>query len=171
MKSAAGDGRASDLAASAVEDVAALTLDARGMIRYCNQAGETLFKYRRSELVWRHVAMLLPQLVDLELMEDGELNSRLRFLFHTGQQFLAITQEGDSFCGDVFLSILDDTGGGRLSLIVRPLEEADSDAWDRASGNGIHHQRNLAARGTRLPDNPIDLAAVEAHQAQGVPYP
>lgn len=114
------NGRRSSHAASSGDDVAALTLDARGMIRYCNHAGESLFRYRRNELVWRHVSMLLPELADMELMQDGEINSRLRFLYHIGRPFRALTQKGEGFDGDIFLNVLDDAGGGRLSLIVRP---------------------------------------------------
>lgn len=110
--------------ASAGDDVAALTLDGRGMIRYCNRAGESLFKYRRSELAWRHVSTLLPELADVELLQDGEINSRLRFLYHIGRPFQALTQEGERFDGELFISVLDNTGGGRLSLIVRPATEA-----------------------------------------------
>lgn len=106
--------------AAVEDDVAALTVDARGMIRYCNRAGESLFKYRRSELAWRHVSLLLPELADVDLLENGEVNSRLRFLYHIGRPFRALTQQGERFDGELFLNVLDSSGGGRLSLIVRP---------------------------------------------------
>ena len=112
--------RSSGRAASTEDDVAALTLDARGMIRYCNHAGESLFRYRRNELVWRHVSMLLPELAGVELLQGGEINSRLRFLYHIGRPFRALTQKGEGFDGELFLNVLDDSGGGRLSLILRP---------------------------------------------------
>jgi len=102
------------------DDVAAMTLDARGMIRYCNRATESLFKYRHSELTWQHVSLLLPELADLELIRNGELNPRLRFLFYTGKHFHLIAKDGTRFDGDLFINVLDNTGGGRLSLIVRP---------------------------------------------------
>lgn len=40
------------------ENVAALTLDLSGVIRDCNYATEDLFKYRRYEILQRHVSML-----------------------------------------------------------------------------------------------------------------
>ncbi len=123
MKSAAREVVYGGSASNVVDDVAAMTLDGNGVIRHCNTASAMLFKYGRGELVQRHVSVILPQLAEMELMEHGELNSRLRFLFHTGVHFRAVTQEGQAFNGDIFLNVLDNTAGGRLSLLVRPTEE------------------------------------------------
>lgn len=116
-------GRGSVIAAGAAEDVVVLTLDGHGMVCDCNRACEDLFKYHRSELVWRHVSMLLPQLAELALMQNGQPNPHLRFLCRIGRHFLAVTQDGERFASEVFLNVLDGTGRGRLSLIVRPAEE------------------------------------------------
>jgi hypothetical protein len=104
--------------------MAALTLDERGMIRDCSCAAEELFKYRRSELAWRHVSMLLPQLAELDLIQNGQANPRLRFLCRIGCPFQAVTHDGEHFASELFLNVLDNTEHGRLSLIVRPAEEA-----------------------------------------------
>jgi PAS domain-containing protein len=113
--------------AGAGEDTAVLTLDDRGMICDCNRVGELLFKYRRGELVWRHVSMLLPQLADLDLMPDGQPNPRLRFFCRIGGHLQAVAHDGESFACDLFLNVLDNgTGHGRLVLLVRPAEEAVS---------------------------------------------
>lgn len=124
MESTTAKSGSSGVAACAVDNAALFTLDAQGLIHYCSQAAASLFKYRRSELLGRHVSVLLPQLAELELVQNGELNSRLRFLFHTGRHFAAITKDAQSFCGDIFLNKLDDTGAGRLSLIVNRAEGA-----------------------------------------------
>lgn len=124
--SAATTGRHSVVAAGAGEDMAAMTLDDRGMIRDCNRASETLFQYLRSELVWRHVSILLPQLAALELMQNGQPNPRLRFLCRTGRHYQAVTQTGRRFASELFLNRLNSTEHGGLSLIVRPAEEAAS---------------------------------------------
>ena len=108
------------------DDVAALTLDDRGMVCDCNRAGAALFKYRRSELVWRHVSMLLPQLANMELMQNGQPNQHLRFLCRIGRSFQAVTQDGEHFSGQIFLNVLDQPGRGRLSLIVRAIGEGIS---------------------------------------------
>jgi len=105
--------------AEAGEDMAALTLDERGMICDCDPAAEALFKCRRSELVWRHVSLLLPQLAEFELMPNGQANPRLRFLCHIGQRFQAVAQDGEHFASELFLNLLDNIERGRLSLIVR----------------------------------------------------
>jgi hypothetical protein len=125
-------GRRSVIAGGAREDMAVLTLDDRGMICDCDRASETLFRYRRSELVWQHVSMLLPQLAGLELMSNGQPNPRLRFLCHIGRHFQAVTQDGEHFASELFLNVLDNMGRSRLLLIVRPAEAA-SDAGQLAS--------------------------------------
>lgn len=118
------------------EDVAALTLDERGMICDCNCSSETLFKYRRSEMVWRHVSMLLPQLAELEVMQNHQPNTHLRFLSRIGRHFQAVTQDGAPFASELFLNLLDSTGHGRLSLIVRPVgNRVAADGLRRASGD------------------------------------
>lgn len=116
----AATGRRSAMSAGSQEDVAALTLDDRGMVCDCNHAGETLFKYRRSEMVWRHVSLLLPQLAGLDLVQDGQPNPRLRFLCRIGRHFQAVTRDGAHFASEIYLNVLDTAGHGRLSLIVRP---------------------------------------------------
>ncbi|MDD5296417.1 MAG: hypothetical protein PHU46_05835 [Rhodocyclaceae bacterium] len=114
-----GHGR---FAQETVPDVAALTLDDSGMIWHCNRAGEALFKYRRPQLVWRHVSLLLPQFSDLELTLNGQPNPRLRFLCHIGHQFRAVTHNGERFAAELFLNLLDSNARAHLSLIVRPVE-------------------------------------------------
>jgi len=116
------------------EDVAALTLDDSGMICDCNRAGEVLFKYRRSDLVRQHVSMLLPQLADMDLMQNGEVNPRLRFLCHIGRSFQAVAQDGQRFAGELFLNVLNNMSRGHVSLLVRPAQEPAIDGGQRASG-------------------------------------
>lgn len=103
------------------DDLAALTVDDRGMVCDCNRAGEALFKYRRSELVWGPVSNLLPQLADFALIQNGEPNQRLKFLCHIGLYFMAVTKEGEHFSSELFLNCLDSKRNSRLSLIVRPV--------------------------------------------------
>lgn len=106
-----------------VEDgVATLLLDQRGMIRGCNGASENLFGYRRSEVVWQHVSMLLPQLADTDLVCDGQLNPRLLFLCRIGGYFKAQKHNGQSFASDLFLLDLSNSDSSDLRLIVRPFQ-------------------------------------------------
>ena len=115
--------------ASAVKpqaDAATLALDEHGLIRNCNGAGETLFDYGFSELFTQHVSLLLPQLADMELLQDGQPNPHLRYLCRIGHQFQAQRKDGRSFSSEIFLNLIDSEGGGRLSLIVRPAPEIGS---------------------------------------------
>ncbi|HMM47314.1 MAG TPA: PAS domain S-box protein [Thiobacillaceae bacterium] len=93
------DGRPSDLAA--------LTLDDLGFIRDCSSASEQIFGYVRDALIGAHVSMLLPQLADTDLVQEGRINSRLAFLCHCAFIFEARRHDGGSFDGELFISRLD----------------------------------------------------------------
>jgi hypothetical protein len=108
--------------ADVVDEVARLTLDSRGSIIDCNGAGESLFKIRRNALVKRHVSELLPQLAQLELLKNDQINPHLRFLIRIGRTFQAVNQDGEHFVSEIFLNVLGSAGSGQLSLIVRPIE-------------------------------------------------
>jgi PAS domain-containing protein len=111
------------MAAGAAEDVAVLTLDEHGMILDCSRTAETLFKYRPSEIVRRHVSVLLPQLAEVDLIQNGEPNPGLRFLCRIGCLFGTVTQDGERFSSELFLTALFNEEPGHLLLIVRPKAE------------------------------------------------
>jgi PAS domain-containing protein len=104
-------------------DLARLTLDSHGLIEDCNRIGEDLFKYSLGTLVGRHVSMLLPQLVEFELLQRGEINPQLRFLCRVGRNFQAVNQHGARFATQLFWNVLDGAGHCQVSLIVRPAQE------------------------------------------------
>jgi hypothetical protein len=91
------------------------------MIRDCNSSCEALLGYRRRELAWRHVSMLLPKLAQVDLIQNGEPNPHLRFLCRIGQRFQVVPRDREQFAGDLFLNRLD--GRDRLSLIIRPADD------------------------------------------------
>ena len=101
-------------------EVALLTLNGEGMIRDCDHGGEAIFGYRRSELTWRPISMLLPELAEFELVQGGQANARLRYFCRIGRHFRAVAKDGGGFACEICLNLLDNTGSGRLSLIVRP---------------------------------------------------
>jgi PAS domain-containing protein len=117
------NGKHNLLATGTGEDVAVLTLDERGTILDCSRAAETLFKYLRSEMVWQHVSLLLPQLANVDLMQNGEPNPGLRFLCRIGRLFRTVAQDGRSFPSELYFTVLFNDGCGRLLLIVRPKAE------------------------------------------------
>lgn len=104
---------------TAESDPPALTVDERGMICDCNRAIESLFGYRRSEVVWRHISMLLPQMEDVELMPQGRVNPRLQFLCRIGKPFAALDRSGERFDSNLFFNDLGNAGAPRLRVIVR----------------------------------------------------
>ena len=100
-------------------DPPALMVDERGIICDCNRAIESLFGYRRSEVVWRHISMLLPQMHDIELMLQGHVNPKLQFLCRIGKPFAALARSGECFDSTLFLNDLGNPGSPRLRVIVR----------------------------------------------------
>lgn len=109
----------SDDDTTAACDPPALTVDERGMICDCNRAIESLFGYRRSEVVWRHISMLLPQMEDVDLMPKGKVNPRLQFLCRIGKPFAALDRSGERFDSNLFFNDLGNPGSPRLRVIVR----------------------------------------------------
>lgn len=103
---------------------AVLTLDERGMICDCDKASQQLFGYRRSDMVWRHVSLVLPELAEIEIMPGGHPNPRLRFLSHIGRRFQAVDHNGESFACEIFLVDLENPGRRQLQLILRPVDIA-----------------------------------------------
>jgi PAS domain-containing protein len=85
------------------EDFAALILDRRGMILECNQAAERLFGYSASELIWRPVSVLLPQLEEGILVRDGNINPKLKFMCRCGQLFMALDRQCRTFQSELHL--------------------------------------------------------------------
>lgn len=103
---------------------AGLLLDEHGIVRDCDSASEMLFGHRRSDMVARHVSMLLPQLAGIELLKDGQPNSKLRFHCRIGVRYQVLKRNGESFPCELFLNRLDNPGSPPLRLIVRRAEPA-----------------------------------------------
>jgi PAS domain-containing protein len=102
-------------------EAAVLVLDDIGRIRDCDPACEAIFKWSRAELLWRHVSLLLPQLAEWELIRQGQIHPRLRFLTHIGHPFRVKAHDGEEFASELFFNVLDTRGLGRVLLIVRPI--------------------------------------------------
>lgn len=104
----------------------ALTLDERGMIRDCSKSGETLFGYRRHNLVWQHVSMLFPQLSEVALVQQQRLNPLLNFLCRCGKLFQTQNRQGDIFFSKLSFVHLEYDGMYTLRLIVLPSDNTKS---------------------------------------------
>lgn len=88
-------------------DLATFTLDDLGMIRDCSRACEQVLGYLPDELVGRHISMILPQLPNGDLVQEGRINPRLAFLCHCAVAFQARRRDGLSFDSEVFINRLD----------------------------------------------------------------
>jgi PAS domain-containing protein len=104
------------------EAPAVLTLDDGGIVCDWNDEGEALLKYRRDELIGRHVSLLLPELSELELTQDGRPNPHLGVRCRFGCHFQAVTRDDERFAIDLFLNLLGSSGHDRRSVIVRRTE-------------------------------------------------
>ena len=104
----------------------ALSLDERGMIKDCSKSFEILAGYRRSELVWHHVSMVFPQLGEIELVQEGQINPKFNYLCRCGQIYRMLNHLGDSFSSNINFFTIENGGKKILRLIVHPLEGAQA---------------------------------------------
>lgn len=99
---------------------AALTLDECGMIRDCSNSCAELFGYNNCELIRQHVSRLFPQLSEVDLLQDGEFNPKLRMISRCGHLFQAQKQDGGTFFSELSFVNLNHSGRQILRLFVRP---------------------------------------------------
>jgi PAS domain S-box-containing protein len=85
-------------------DDAVLALDGDGMIWDCSAATEKLFRYRRNELVGRRISMLLPELRDGRLADQGPLTHSLQILSRINHTFAARRRDGQCFASRLSLA-------------------------------------------------------------------
>ncbi len=104
----------------------ALILDECGMIRDCSDAGEELFGYKLRELISLPVSKLLPQLSEMELIQDGQFNPRFAYLCRCGHLFRAQNQHGRTFLSELGLVSLNQAGKRILKLFVLPSADLES---------------------------------------------
>ena len=104
-------------------DLATFTLDDQGIIRDCSWACEQIFGYVQEALIGRHISMLLPQLANTELVQEGRINSHLGFLCHCAFAFQARCRDGQSFTSELFINRLDTHN---VVVLVRNLDISNS---------------------------------------------
>lgn len=103
------------------EDRLVLTLHYNGMITECNKAGGKLLGCRSSELIWRHISQLLPQLKNVALMNGANLNPYLHFLSRVGYKFDVISLKGVHLIARVFFCEIGSMEHRFLRVIICPL--------------------------------------------------
>ena len=100
------------------QEPAELTLDERGIIRDCSKAGEKLFGYSRKELVYQPVSKLLPELSEIQLINNGQFNPKLRFLSRCGRSFQAKNRLGEIFLNNLHFVLLGYAGAYTIRVIL-----------------------------------------------------
>jgi hypothetical protein len=111
--------QSSGILQSATQEPPALSLDERGMIKDCSKSFESLVGFRRSELVWHHVSIVFPELKDVELFQNGQINPMISYLSRCGQPYQALNRQGEINAERLNFVILDNQGKRTLRLIVR----------------------------------------------------
>ncbi|MGA7180627.1 MAG: PAS domain-containing protein, partial [Thiobacillaceae bacterium] len=74
---------------SSQPDLAPLFLNDDGLIEDCSSACEAVFGYPKQQLRGHHVSLLLPKLEGIELVNQGQVKPRLKFLCHCAVPFMA----------------------------------------------------------------------------------
>ncbi|HEY8085541.1 MAG TPA: PAS domain-containing protein [Methylophilaceae bacterium] len=100
-----------------------LVLNELGMICDWNSQFRNWLGYRRSDLVFRHISVLLPKLADIKLMCGKQINPRLRFLFRVGYQFQLVSFAGNHVEGTLFINEMENRGRRYLRTIIYPISE------------------------------------------------
>lgn len=100
-----------------IDDVLELTLTPQGVICDCVVPYGSWLGYRRSEIVWRHISALLPDLAEIEIMCGEELNPRLRFLSHIGHLFRLVDSDGKPCRGELFIRDTENRGHELRAMI------------------------------------------------------
>jgi hypothetical protein len=112
--------RLDDLESLQRDEPAEFILDTHGIIRHCNKAAGRLLDCSSSKLVWQPVSNILPQLADTALMQDGQINPRLRFLSRIGHRFRLAIPGGKQGFGRIYINDLEYAGRHTVRLIVYP---------------------------------------------------
>jgi hypothetical protein len=101
-------------------DIPALSLGARGLIQDCSKSLEILFGFARSDLVWQPVSKLFPELVEVELIQAGQVNPFINYLCRCGHLYQSQNRQGDTFFSNLSIVRLDNEGRRTFRMIVRP---------------------------------------------------
>ena len=106
-------------------ELATIELDAHGVIQDCSATCEQVLGYARTELLGRHVSLLVPTLEGIELLKQNQINPRLAYLCHCAIPFRARRRDGNSISTQLFLNRLNGAKAS-LRMIIRRLEDRDS---------------------------------------------
>ncbi len=107
-------------------DEAVLTVLENGLIINCNKAGADLLGCDTNQLIWKPISSLLPQLADLELAQDKELNPYLHFLSLVGHRFEVIASNGGHFASELSFSEVEALGRRCVRIVMQPIRHGQA---------------------------------------------
>lgn len=96
-----------------------LIINDSGMIHDCDATGHWLLGLSPGKLFKKHISALLPELSDICLMHNGQINPRLRFLSRIGHHFNLIGNNGVCFASRIFIHAIGNSDL-RLRMIICP---------------------------------------------------
>lgn len=107
------------------EGMLVLMLNESGRIMNCNAVAGKLLGCTTSQLLWQPVSKFLPKLSGTVLMQNGQINPRLRFLSRIGHLFEVMSPDGEVFPSRVFFNEVENYGRQNLCLVICPEARAD----------------------------------------------
>ena len=104
------------------EGLAILILTDNGLIQHCNQRVGELLGRQPSSLIWEPVSAVLPQLAEMTLISNDQINPRLRFLARIGHRFEVVGSHGIHLKCELFFIHKEYRGHHYLQVIIRPVD-------------------------------------------------
>ncbi len=101
-----------------------LSLNDRGVIKDATKTVEALFGVVYRDLAGKHVSLLFPQLMDVELVLGGNINPLLSHLSRRGHLYIAKKHKGDDFLCHVNFIQVEFFGIRSLRVMIEPTEAA-----------------------------------------------
>ena len=95
-----------------------------GMILDANATGAGLLGYFPKYSTRHHISRLLPNLAEIELLEEGgeRVNPYLRFLSRIGHRFKIVSSDGRYLTCELFFSDLRNIGRHQILIMIYPID-------------------------------------------------
>lgn len=106
----------------ALEDMAIMVIDSNNVIFHCNQSVGQLFNCNPSKILRKNISTILPQLQNIQLVQEENVNPELRFLSRVGHHFEVVALDGRRFDSKLYFKLVEDSGGYCLRLIIKPVD-------------------------------------------------
>jgi PAS domain-containing protein len=105
---------------------AVLTVLENGMILDCSKAAGELLGCEPNKLAWQSISRFLPQLADITLMLDKNINPYLRFLSIAEHRFEMIGLNGVRFACELLFNAVEELGKCCLRITILPVRQGQA---------------------------------------------